>query len=252
MHGLDRSRRAVGLRDQLFEMVQAGQVTTFFQPIVKLDDRHPIGFEVLGRGLRDDLPVDPRELLLLAEALGVEVALSDAFRRSCVEGARLLPEGSFLFVNLHPTELEGLDRLVESLAELRSALPSYELVLEVHELAVTDLASFSRLRDRLREVDVDLAFDDFGNGRSRFNELVELGPRTLKFDRSMISGIDRGSSRRRDMVGRLVQMVRALGIETLAEGVETEGEARCCLDLGFDLAQGYLYGRPAPADSFAA
>jgi EAL domain-containing protein (putative c-di-GMP-specific phosphodiesterase class I) len=250
MKGLDESRRAMGMKEQLVAMLREGQVTTYFQPIIRLATHELVGFEVLGRGLRDDLPVEPAELLMLAEALGVEVALSDAFRRSCVPGAQLLPAGTFLYVNLHPAELERLDELVESLEGLREALPTRDLVLEVHELAITDLRSFASLRDRLKRVRIDLAFDDFGNGRSRFLELVELGPRTLKFDRSMISGIDRGSRRRRDMVGRLVQMVRALGIETLAEGIETEGEAQCCVELGFDLAQGFLYGRPNPAESF--
>jgi EAL domain-containing protein (putative c-di-GMP-specific phosphodiesterase class I) len=90
-----------------------------------------------------------------------------------------------------------------------------------------------------------LAYDDFGAGQARLNELVEARPHYVKFDRKLISALDKADADRRQMVASLVSMCRQLGIVTLAEGVETAAEAEACTAIGFELMQGYYFGRPA-------
>jgi EAL domain-containing protein (putative c-di-GMP-specific phosphodiesterase class I) len=90
-----------------------------------------------------------------------------------------------------------------------------------------------------------LAYDDFGAGQARLNELVEAKPDFLKFDRKLICGLDSANTHRLQLVESLVHMSRQLGIVTLAEGVETAAEADVCRRLGFELMQGYYFGRPA-------
>ena len=100
-----------------------------------------------------------------------------------------------------------------------------------------------RLRSRLSELSIGMAYDDFGTGQARLVDVVEVPPDFLKFDISLIRGIDRLLSKQR-MIESLVGMVIDLGITPTAEGIETEEEAEVCRQLGFEFAQGYLLGRP--------
>ena len=106
------------------------------------------------------------------------------------------------------------------------------------------------LRDALTDLDVRLAYDDFGSGQVRLAELVEVRPDYLKFDISLVRDIHVASARHQQMVASLVSMVRELGVVPLAEGVETQAESDTCLQLGFELGQGFFYDKPAPATCF--
>jgi EAL domain-containing protein (putative c-di-GMP-specific phosphodiesterase class I) len=119
--------------------------------------------------------------------------------------------------------------------------------LEIHETAVTDPVKMAEMRAHLAALKISLAYDDFGSGQSRLNELIESPPDYLKFDMSLIRDIDSATPQRQQILATLVQMVRSLGIVPLAEGVETEGESATCLQMGFELGQGYLYGKPSAA-----
>jgi EAL domain-containing protein (putative c-di-GMP-specific phosphodiesterase class I) len=210
-----------------------------------------MGYEALGRGIGDDGErMPPNDLFELASALDREAELSDSMRDEAIrtfdsdmgEQSELL-----LFVNTHPAELkEGVEPLLDSLERwVRKGLPC-RLVLEIHEAAVASPTILRRLAEGLIELDIDLAFDDFGTGQARLLELVEVAPRFLKFDRAWVSGIDQAPPARRSMMERMVTLVRELGVATLAEGVETAAEAEVCRQMGFELGQGWFYGRPEP------
>ena len=119
------------------------------------------------------------------------------------------------------------------------------MTLEVHEAAAADLTTMKMLRIALDDLQMKLAYDDFGAGQARLNELVEARPHFVKFDRKMITNLDKADAHRRQMVETLVSMCRQLGIVTLAEGVENAAEAEACAAIGFELMQGYHFGRPA-------
>ena len=102
---------------------------------------------------------------------------------------------------------------------------------------------------QLKSMGLKFAYDDFGAGQSRLNELAEVPPDFVKFDMSLIRNIDRAQGTKQKMLSRLVHMVADLGSTSLAEGVETEGEAVVCRQMGFKLCQGYLTGRPALVDA---
>jgi EAL domain-containing protein (putative c-di-GMP-specific phosphodiesterase class I) len=154
-------------------------------------------------------------------------------------------------MNTHPAEIRQ-PGLLESMQLLPTAAPSQQLTLESHEAAVTDTAEMKRLSEGLKALNVRLAFDDFGAGQARINELTAVHPDYLKFDMSLIHNIHRATSEHQQMVAHLVKMIRNLGILALAEGVELEEEAAICIELGFDMAQGYYFGRPAPIKSAPA
>jgi EAL domain-containing protein (putative c-di-GMP-specific phosphodiesterase class I) len=92
---------------------------------------------------------------------------------------------------------------------------------------------------------MQLAYDDFGTGQARLQDIVVVPPDFLKFDMSMIRGLDLATAGQQRLVRSLVEMARSLGIRVLAEGIETAGEHEACQQLGFELAQGFFYGKPA-------
>ena len=235
------------------EMMRSRAVTAVFQPIVSLRGGERLGFELLGRGAFEPLPESPVELLDLASRLGAATELSELFRARGLEiAAEHLPEGSRVFTNTHPAELQDPARLLRSVRELREQVPGLLLTLEVHERAVAGLGSLREIRARLHDLGVQLAFDDFGAGQSRLLELGEAPPDILKYDASLIRDLDATLSGRRTVLSSLLRVAADLGVVNVAEGVETERDLEACRDLGFDGAQGYHLGRPAPAAVAAA
>jgi len=233
----------------LFDKLMAERtVSPALQPIITLSDRAVIGYEVLARSRLFGLE-SPREMFGVATQLNLQVELSSMLRWEGVLVSQSMSPPPYLFLNTHPLELAD-PRLGPSLEKLRANWPSQPLALEIHESAVTDVVELAELRELLRRLDIKLAYDDFGVGQSRLNELAEVAPDYVKFDMSLIRGIDVATAQRQQVTSTLVQMVRNLGIAALAEGVETEGEHATCVQLGFDLGQGFLYGRPAPPRDF--
>jgi EAL domain-containing protein (putative c-di-GMP-specific phosphodiesterase class I) len=225
------------------QMLSTGAVSPRFQPILRLPEAQPIGHELLGRGAFPGLPESPLELFLIAEHLGLEVALSQVFRRVGVAESKRLENRGMLFINMHPAEIE-LTPLLAALKELRDAEPSAPLALELHEKTVTDATGMKRLKAALQDMQIRLAYDDFGAGQARLLELIQAPPDYLKFDIGLIRDIHLQPTRSRQVVKTLVDIAKDLGIATLAEGVEVAEEAEVCIELGFELAQGYFYSRP--------
>jgi EAL domain-containing protein (putative c-di-GMP-specific phosphodiesterase class I) len=243
------SRHFVSGAAKVRELIDQGAVTMHFQPIVTLPGARVMAYEALGRGRFPDLPESPVELFDLAGALGpdVQAELSRLFRRKAVELVKDRPEPPMLFVNTHPVELER-PGLVESLEELRAFAPNVDLVLEIHESALAQTDFITWLRNRLLEINVSLAYDDFGAGQARLFELAEAPPHYLKFDRRFVTGLENAPVSRQRLVASLVAAARELLVKTLAEGVENKEEADACLRAGFSLAQGYHFARPMPIE----
>jgi EAL domain-containing protein (putative c-di-GMP-specific phosphodiesterase class I) len=225
-------------------------VTPFLQPIVRLNDRATLAYEVLARSRLFGLET-PKDMFGVAQQLNLEVELSTMLRWEGVQVTRAMEPPPHLFLNTHPLELAD-QKLGDSLERLRENWPDQGMTLEIHESAVTQATRLTDLRSLLKRLDIKLAFDDFGVGQSRLNDLAEIAPDYVKFDMSLIRGIDSATPQRQQVLAALVQMVRNLGITSLAEGVETDAEDQACRQMGFDLAQGFLFGRPAPPLNFSA
>ncbi len=238
--------------DQAFSLVQFDKlmseaaVVPFFQPIVEMQSGALMGYEILGRSRFFGLQT-PAEMFGAAMQLNMEAELSRLMRSAGLNNVRQLPSGApKLFLNTHPIEVVSFP-LMDSLQALRQAYPSEHLVLEIHEAAVTQRSDMLRLRQALNELAIELAYDDFGSGQSRLGDLFEVPPDYLKFDMSLIRNIHSTSPQQRDFIGGMVAMVRGLGIRSLAEGVELAEEHEVCVELGFDLGQGFYYGKPVEA-----
>lgn len=232
------------------ELMRDRLVTAVFQPIVHVDGR-PFGFESLGRGSHPKLTDGPGGLFRIAESLGLEVPFSESLRAVGTELALSSGIDAKFFLNIHPHEFRDLPRLMNSLRDFRTRMPKLPAVLEIHEGAATNLNQMTNVRVELQELDIGLAYDDFGTGQARLLEVAEVPPDYVKFDMGLIRGIDEASATQRSMVKMLVDFCRDSEILTVAEGVEKVGEAATCRDLGFDFVQGFYFGRPVPIDELA-
>ena len=218
------------------------------QPIVDAKTRQIVGYEFLGRANHPALPNSPIELFGLAEAMNREIDLSQAFREFGLSKMAPRVAGNTLFINAHPKETFS-EPFLASLERLRQVSPEVNIVVEIHESAVTDIVKLREFASRLAELGIRFAYDDFGAGQARLLELADVPAHFVKFDIALIHGLHTASQRKRQLVRDLVQMVLATGSVPLAEGVEDEEEAQACIDMGFQLIQGYLTGRPIPASS---
>jgi EAL domain-containing protein (putative c-di-GMP-specific phosphodiesterase class I) len=240
--------------DQALALVQFDRfmeqrlVIPHFQPIIDLVNGSLLGYEVLARSKVIGLE-SCGAMFDIASRLNMEVELSRMLRWEGIREATTLPGSPKVFVNTHPLELQR-EGLLNSMIMARQLTSQTQLVLEIHEAAISDPKQMRELKDRLRDLRVELAFDDFGAGQTRLAELTEARPDYLKFDMSLIRGIDQAGPERQKLVHSLVGVTLDLGITPLAEGIETESESEVCRQLGFALAQGYHFGRPSPASSF--
>jgi EAL domain-containing protein (putative c-di-GMP-specific phosphodiesterase class I) len=230
---------------QFENMMAEKAVTPYFQSIVRLSDFAVVGYEILGRVHYEGLPELPVPLFQIAGKLDRAVELSQLFREQAFAQASLMGMQGILFFNLLPAEMDP-DSIRVSLGHVRKEFPALRLAMELHESVVTDLPMMRSLRQVLKELRIFLVDDDFGSGQARLLELLEVPPDVIKFDISLIHGLDTRPVASQAIVAALVKMTREAGIKTVAEGVETEQEANLCRRFGFDMAQGYYFGRPAP------
>lgn len=229
------------------DLLRGQGISGALQPIADMRTREIVAHEWLGRGRHPDLPESPMHLFQMAAQLDRESELSQAFRDYGIRTVAQRMQGSTLFVNTHPKETFD-EAFLSALGRLQADPRAPKLVVEVHETAVMDVARMKDLAARLKDIGVRFAYDDFGAGQARLNELGEVPAHFVKFDMGLIRGIDMASERKQKVVGDLVRLVTELGSVPLAEGVETEAEAEVCRLMGFKLVQGYLTGKPMPVD----
>jgi len=222
-----------------------------FQPIIELRTGLLVGFEVLARWQH---PVHglilPANLISLAEQNGLADSLMhQVFSKAFQEGAEL-PEPLTLSVNVSPCQLRdiGLPRHIRALAT-EAGFPLTRLQVEITESALVDNIELAQsITQELKAMGCTLAMDDFGIGYSSLQQLQGLPFDTLKVDRTFVSSMTRMHSSRK-IAAAIIGLGRSLGMTTIAEGVETQEQAELVQLLGCDLAQGWLYGKPAPAEA---
>jgi len=231
--------------EHLERLLDLKAVVPCFQPMVSLSDSTLIGYETLGRIDYEGLPNCPIQLFQISRRLEKQIELSELFRSNALEYAAHIGVKELILFNTLPEEM-NLKHLGKSLGKLRGTVPDLLLGMELNEHTITTVEMMKNLRSMLNDLDMLLVYDDFGAGQSRLVELLDSVPDMVKFDISIIQNIQLRSEASRSMVETLVKMARDAGIRTLAEGVESREEAEACSAIGFELAQGFYFGYPAP------
>ncbi|BBD81206.1 bifunctional diguanylate cyclase/phosphodiesterase [Aerosticca soli] len=241
----------LALEGELRRALHQGELLPHFQPVRRLDDGAIVGYEAL---LRWQHPVRgllvPEDFMRVALDSGqIEAIDWHLFARACEQFARLGPEHGFLSINVAPLHLRqtDFDRRLLALLE-RSGLSPSRLTIEVTEGALLDDTGRVRaILERLHAAGVGAALDDFGTGYSSLSYLHTLPLRRLKIDRAFVQPLDRDApASSRAVVTAILAMAGALGIEVIAEGIETAGQREALVAMGCHFGQGYLLGRPAP------
>ena len=217
-------------------------IVTHFQPIVSLRDKRIVGFESLARSRVAGLQT-PREMFSVASQLNLEGELSRILRLATLEQRAMIGQSPSLFLNAHPAELASL-ALLDSLRKFRDFSRDLPITLEIREPDANDTERMKQLCERMTDMGIRLAYDNFGSGHSRRVELATVRPDIVKFDMHLIRDIHRAPAAQQTMLANLVRMVKELGIFSLAMGVETEAEHAVCCDIGFEYGQGFHYGKP--------
>ena len=248
------ARQQLQLVQDLRLAVAAGQFRLHYQPKFDAKQCQPIGAEAL---LRWEHPqhglLAPDRFISLAEKTGLIISIGDwVLDEACRQMRLWLDEGIEgwrIAVNLsaiqfcHAGLLDSVARALE-----RHALPANCLTLEITETtAMSDVEVSLTVLQQLSDMGVDLSIDDFGTGYSSLMYLKRLPANELKIDRGFIRELeDEGEDAA--IVSAIVALGRALGLRIVAEGVETSGQQAFLTRLGCDALQGYLLGRPVPAE----
>lgn len=250
----DRIRRRFELLDELRRAVDQGELIAWYQPIIDVATGRLSSFEALVRWMHPTRGIiPPLDFIELAEGSGLVHDLGRQVLDQAVHQLthwRSIGEVSdsiTISVNVSVRQLLSfsfVDVVRETLE--RHRLPAHLLHLELTESVFADRHLVTGPLLRLRDLGVRVSIDDFGTGYSSLSYLRDLPIDCLKIDRSFIQGL--GTDRRDNaLVGAVVGMANELGLQVVAEGVETMEQLAQLERLGCNLAQGFLFGRPEPA-----
>jgi diguanylate cyclase (GGDEF)-like protein len=247
--------KRMDLRSQLVVALERGELQPWFQPVVDLESGELMGCEALARWCRRGRPAEgPGEWMALAEETGLIVDIDRSLVGQAIRefaGWRAVSPDARemeLALNVSGRTLQdpGLpEHLLGLLSDLR--VPPSRLLLEVTEGVLIDDEGVGERLQQLRSAGVRIALDDFGTGWSSLAYLAKFPVDVLKLDRSFTAGLglEIGSEA---VAAAVVQLARALDLEVIAEGVETEGQATRLRRLGARSAQGYLFGAAVPSE----
>jgi diguanylate cyclase (GGDEF)-like protein/PAS domain S-box-containing protein len=237
------------LRSDIDSALARGEFFLLYQPIVDLDSTNIRGVEALLRWRHPTRGViSPNDFIPILEDCGLIVEVGRwVLRTACTQAGRWRDLGYLptMSVNVSMRQLES-DSLVDDVefALVANDLDPSTLVIEVTETALMkdSEATVSRL-GRLKRLGVKIAIDDFGTGYSSLAYLRQFPVDVLKIDRSFISSMD-GSEDSFALIRTMVELGRALGLVTLAEGIEDERQLECLRDNNCDSGQGFMFSKP--------
>ena len=250
----ERSR----LRWLLAHAIERDELHLHFQPFFHLRGGELAGAEVLLRWNSGELGnVGPDRFIPVAEDGGQIVEIGAwVLRRACAQAAAWMRQGLALpgiAVNLSILQFRHGD-LVQQVADAlrESGLPAHRLELEITEsVLMRETGKVLTTADRLKTLGVRLAIDDFGTGYSSLAYLQRLSVDKLKIDQSFVRSALQ-SPGTTAIIRAIIEMARALALEVVAEGVETDAERAFLESVQCSMGQGYLFARPMPADQFEA
>jgi len=252
MHEAARQRQL--MESDLRVALEKGQLRLVYQPCVDASSEAVTGFEALIRWDHPEHgPVSPVEFIPLAEEIGLINEIGEwVLRTACAEAAKW-PQHISVAVNLSPIQFKShvLPTLVRMVLS-DTDLPAKRLELEITEGVF--LSNDDHVHDMiasLKAIGVKLALDDFGTGYSSLSYLQRVPFDKIKIDRSFVTGASDLEGRNAALIRAMVGLASDLKMQTTAEGVETQEELALVRSLGCSLVQGYIFGKPMPAEEAA-
>lgn len=234
----------------LYELLMTRKLATHFQPIVNTTDPSDVfAYECLVRGVNDDGSlVPPGKLYEMARAGRLLFHLDRAARLQHIRSVIQQKLDTHIFINFNPTAIyDPQFCLKTTVAAIKNSdIPPERFVFEVVESdEIADMDHLPRILDYYRDAGFKVALDDLGAGYGSLNLLGRLRPDFVKLDMQLVRNVDRDEYKAQ-IVGKLLEVAHLLGIKTIAEGIETEGEWQWMREHRADFVQGYYFGRPSP------
>ncbi len=251
-----RARHKFDMEAELRKAIDSGQISAYFQPQLCLRSGRLAGVEALARWTRPDgTIVPPSDFVPLSEEMGISDVLFQAILTNvCGAVASWRADGEWdtpVSVNISAHQLRN-DKLVEMIREILQSNDVEEnmINLELTETVLLEDLTIARpmLKD-LSKYGVGIHIDDFGTGYSSLSYLAELPVQTLKIDRSFIERLTESETNAR-VVQAVIALGKAMGLDVIAEGVETEQQMEMVRTFGCDLAQGFLIAKALPDEEF--
>jgi EAL domain-containing protein (putative c-di-GMP-specific phosphodiesterase class I) len=244
------------LGNALRRALEREQLTLHYQPQILMATGATVGAEALLRWNHPELgAVSPAEFIPIAETNGLILPIGEWVIRTAVQQlARWIAQGMApitMAVNLSSVQFRhaNLPQLVSSILT-EAALPPHLLELELTEgVAMTNALEAIAVMDDLHQRGVRMSIDDFGTGYSSLSYLKRFQVYKLKIDQSFVRDITEDPDDKA-IVGAIIGMAQSLGLKTIAEGVETEGQLAFLRARGCDEVQGYHFSRPLNAQAF--
>ena len=242
--------RRIEVERELRKAIERNEFRVFYQPQASMDSLRWRSAEALIRWNNPTLgPVSPVEFIPIAEEIGLIAEIGEMVMRTALQDLKSvhqLEPGFSMAVNVSIRQFRSDKFLQETLMLLKEAgLPPEILELEVTESVLADGAERF---NGLREAGIRLAVDDFGTGFSSLSYLKKIPITTLKIDREFIKDLDTDISDA-TLTTAIIALAKELGLETIAEGVETQSQLAFLTYQGCNLAQGYLLARPMPIEA---
>ena len=237
------------IESELGDAFQRGDFDLHYQPQLDLAAGRIVGYEALIRWRHPERGmIPPNEFISVAEETGMIADIGQwVLRKACTDALRI-PDNCFVAVNISAVQFmtRNFTSMVREILD-DTGLPPRRLELEITETAMMqDKDKAAGILDEIRELGISVAVDDFGTGYSNLSYLIDFRFNKLKIDRSFVSRLDEESNTGGAVVSTIVGLSRALGVDTIAEGVENEDQAILLRAAGCDVVQGFLYGKPAP------
>ncbi|MHB9103295.1 MAG: putative bifunctional diguanylate cyclase/phosphodiesterase [Sulfuricella sp.] len=251
-----RSARTLQLENALHHALERDQLRLHYQPQVSLEDGRIIGAEALLRWRHPELgQVSPAEFIPIAEDSGQIMQIGEWVLRSAVSQLKNWIDDGLapmtVAVNLsalqfrHPSLPELIAQILDEVK-----LPPRYLELELTEgVAMDDPLAAIAVMDVLHERGIRMSIDDFGTGYSSLSYLKRFQVYKLKIDQSFVRDITEDPDDKA-IVGAIISLANSLGMQTIAEGVETEEQLAFLREKGCNEVQGYYFSKPLPAEEF--
>ena len=254
-----RAQERIELEAELRRALEQGEFVLFYQPEVSLHNGSMVGFEALLRWQHPERGLlKPSAFVPLAEETDLITPIGTwVLEEACRQAKRWEEEHlpappATMEVNLSARQLarRGLAQTVEE-ALRRANLAAHALALDITETVLIGASEHNaQALEALKKMGIRLYLDDFGTGYSSLSYLKRLPVDRVKVDRTFVKGLG-GNATDTALVRMIIDLCHTLGIEVLAEGVETSDQAALLKDMGCDLGQGYYFARPLRSEELA-
>lgn len=228
-------------------VLDKGEIYTWFQSIVNINSREIIGYEALARGPAGKYHF-PAGLFDGAKRCGLLEEVEKACLSCAMEWALQIlsaKPGLKVFINFNPLQAEYIDSVVSGIRSLSRNSVVFEMT---EHSRILDFKKIVNVCRELKEKGYLIAIDDIGSGYDRLRSIAEFSPDYIKVDRPLVSGTVKNGNFKA-VVKSIVAMANEMGCSIIAEGIENLEELRMMKKLGISIGQGYYFSRPKPVES---